>query len=162
MSNLKCLIIDLLKLKFSSPQGTIQQLTPLVQNVLVRILSLRCLVKEVLNIFQQPSLFTLIKYNRLNTFSIYYYRPLLSTVLVLIETGFVLNKVSILSITLRDQFPKILQRSTKVGNRHLFLATKISSLILTLEHKQTAFIPYKKPSILGRVIQSLFVCISAI
>jgi hypothetical protein len=72
--------------------------------------------------------------------------------LVLIETGFVPNKVDILGVTLRDQFPKNLRRSAKAGNGDLFLAIEISSLILMLEYKQMALILYKKASILGRVI----------
>jgi hypothetical protein len=71
---------------------------------------------------------------------------------VLIETGFVSNKVGVLSVALRDQFPKNLRRSAKAGNGDLFSAAEISSLILTPEHKQTALIPHEKASIPGRVI----------
>jgi hypothetical protein len=54
---------------------------------------------------------------------------------VLIDAGFVPNKVGILGATLRDQFPKDLRRSAKAGNRDLFSAAKISRLILTPERK---------------------------
>jgi hypothetical protein len=68
-------------------------------------------------------------------FSILYYRPRPLAVLVIIDIGFILNKVYILSIILREQFPENSRRSAKAGNRGLFLAIKLSSLILTLELK---------------------------
>jgi hypothetical protein len=71
---------------------------------------------------------------------------------VLIETCFVPNKVSILGVALRDQFPKNLWRSAKAGNKDLFSAAKISSLILMPEYKQTALIPHEKASIPGYII----------
>jgi hypothetical protein len=71
---------------------------------------------------------------------------------VLIKTSFTLNKLYILGVVLREQFLKNLQRSTKVGDRDLFSAIKISYLILTLEHKPIALIPYQKASILGHII----------
>jgi hypothetical protein len=79
----------------------------------------------------------------------------------LIETGFTLNKLCILGVALIEQFFKNLRRSAKAGNGDLFSTTDVSSLI-TLEHKPTALIPYEKASILGRVIQSLFIRISAV
>jgi hypothetical protein len=63
---------------------------------------------------------------------------------MLIKIGFTLNKLYILGVALKEQFFKNLQRFTKARNRDLFLATKISSFILTLE--------YKKASIPRRVI----------
>jgi hypothetical protein len=71
---------------------------------------------------------------------------------VLIETGFVSNKVGILGVALRDQFPKDLRRSAKAGNGDLFSAAEISSLILTPEHKQAALISYEKAPIPRRII----------
>jgi hypothetical protein len=71
---------------------------------------------------------------------------------MLIEIGFTLNKLYILSAALKEQFFKNLRRFIKVRNRDLFLATKISSLILMPEHKYTALILYEKASIPRRVI----------
>jgi hypothetical protein len=71
---------------------------------------------------------------------------------VLIKIGFTPNKVCILGAALREQFPKNLQRFAKAGNRDLFSATKLSSFILTPEHKQTALISHEKASILRYVI----------
>jgi hypothetical protein len=71
---------------------------------------------------------------------------------VLIETGFTLNKLYILGAALREQLLKNLRRSAKAGNRDLFSATEISSLILTPEYKPTALITQGKASIPGRVI----------
>jgi hypothetical protein len=71
---------------------------------------------------------------------------------VLINTGFILNKLGILGVTLREQFPKNLWRSTKVRNRDLFLTAEFSSLILTSEYEQMALVPHEKASIPGRVI----------
>jgi hypothetical protein len=68
-------------------------------------------------------------------FSICYFKPYLLAILVLINIGFVSNKVCILDITLREQFLENLQRFAKAGNKGLFLATKLFSLILTLEPK---------------------------
>jgi hypothetical protein len=110
------------------------------------------LVEEILNIFQQLLLFTLVKNNGLDTFSLYYYRPHPFAILVPVETGFVSNKVGILGVALRDQFFKNHRRSAKAGNRDLFSAAEISNLKLTPEHKQTALIPHEKASIPGRVI----------
>jgi len=69
-----------------------------------------------------------------------------------IKTGFTLNKLYILGTALKEQFFKNLQRSIKIRNKDFFSAIEISNLILTPEHKYTAFIPYKKASILRRVI----------
>jgi hypothetical protein len=66
--------------------------------------------------------------------------------------SFTLNKLYILGIALKEKFFKNLQRFTKAGNKDLFSAAKIPSLILMLEHKQTALIPHEKASILGHII----------
>jgi hypothetical protein len=71
---------------------------------------------------------------------------------VFIKTGFTLNKLYILGAALKEQFFKNLRRSIKAGNKDLFSAIEISSLILTPEYKQTAFIPHEKASILRHVI----------
>ena len=71
---------------------------------------------------------------------------------MLIETSFTLNKLYILGVALKEQFFKNLRRFAKAGNKNLFSAAKIFSLILTPEHKHIAFILYKKASILRRVI----------
>jgi hypothetical protein len=71
---------------------------------------------------------------------------------VLIDIGFTLNKLYILSAALREQFLKNLRRFAKAGNGDVFSATEISSLILTSEHKQTALISHGEASILGRII----------
>jgi hypothetical protein len=71
---------------------------------------------------------------------------------MLIEIGFTLNKLYILGAALKEQFFKNLRRFAKVGNKDLFLAIKISSLILTLKYKHIALILYKKASIPRRVI----------
>ena len=71
---------------------------------------------------------------------------------MLIDIGFTLNKLYILNTVLREQFLKNLRRFTKAGNKDVFSAIEISSLILTPERKPTALIPYEKASIPGRVI----------
>jgi hypothetical protein len=54
---------------------------------------------------------------------------------VLIDAGFVPNKVCILGTALREQFLENSRRSAKAGNGGLFSATELSSLILTPEPK---------------------------
>ncbi len=71
---------------------------------------------------------------------------------MLIETGFTLNKLCIFGAVLREQFPKNLQRSAKVGNGDLFSTTEFSNSTFTPEHKQIALILHEKASIPGRVI----------
>ena len=71
---------------------------------------------------------------------------------MLIEIGFILNKLYIVGKALREQCLKNLQRSTKAGNEDLFLTTIFSSLIVMPKHKQTTLILYKKASILRRII----------
>jgi hypothetical protein len=71
---------------------------------------------------------------------------------VLIKIGFILNKLYILGVTLREQCFKNFQRSIKAGNKDLFLIIIFSNLIVTLKYKQTTLILYKKASILRRII----------
>ena len=101
---------------------------------------------------QKFSFFTFIKNNSRGASYFKYYKPYLLLILMLIKTSFTLNKLCILGIALKEQFLKNLQRFAKARNKNFFLATKISSLILTLKHKQTALILHKKASILKRII----------
>ena len=71
---------------------------------------------------------------------------------MLIKIGFILNKLYILGIALKEQCFKNFRRSTKAGNRDLFLTTIFSSSIITPKYKQTTLILYKKASILRRII----------
>jgi hypothetical protein len=79
-----------------------------------------------------------------------------------IETGFTLNKLCILGAALIEQFPKDLRRPAKAGNGDVLSTADFSSFKMTPEHKPTALIPQEKAPIPGRVIQSLFIRISAI
>ena len=119
---------------------------------MVGIPSLKCLVEEVPNIFQQLLFSTLVENNCFNMSFICHFRPCPGTVLVLINTGFILNKLGILGVALKEQSLKNLWRSTKVGNRDLFLTIKFSSLILASEYKQVVLVLHEKVSIPGRVI----------
>ena len=109
-------------------------------------------MKELFDILQKFFFLTLIKNNGRGASYFRHCRPYLLLILVLIETSFTLNKLFILGVALREQFFKNLRRFAKAGNGDLFSATKISSLILTPEHKQAALVPHEKASILGRVI----------
>jgi hypothetical protein len=109
-------------------------------------------VKELRDILQQFSFSILIKNNGRGASYFKHCRPNPLAILVLIETGFTLNKLCILGAALKEQFFKNLRRSAKAGNRDLFSAAEISSLILTPEHKHTALVPHEKASIPRRVI----------
>jgi hypothetical protein len=85
--------------------------------------------------FQQLLLYTLIENNRLDTFSIRHCKPRLLAILMLIDAGFVPNKVCILGTALKEQFLENSRRSAKAGNGGLFSVIELSSLILTLELK---------------------------
>ena len=77
-------------------------------------------------------------------------------------TGFTLNKLGILGAVLIEQLLKTLRRFAEAGNGDLFSTAKVSSLMLTPEHRQMALMPHENASISERVMQSLFIRISVI
>jgi hypothetical protein len=109
-------------------------------------------VKELRDILQQFSFSIFIKNNDRGASYFKHCRLDSFAILMLIETGFILNKLCILGAALKEQFFKNLRRFVKVENRDLFSAVEISSLILTSKHKYTALVPHEKASISRRVI----------